>query len=379
MWIAWSSLAQSQSLHPFRTPQAIALSSQLRAPSPESNTKLSMPLTDWIQSILVQDQIPIWLDRRIPSDIELAIPIPRDQTNKQVIELVASHINAQVAYVDRYVLIVPRSFGDAIEWSYWNLCCEPSHRSLRVTQKEGLEWSDGADTREIWNAFTEKYRLDTLVQTSKLTTEFDRWQAFRLESTNPAAIATVLLSGYDESLVWPADGPPSIASLSESFETLKKSPDRSFVRFQYSSEIPKIGKVAWQEWRARWPQATVTRVAPEGPSKSESWEILAPVAAHRELVEPLAPTPKPKPTNPSGSKKYTGRYRGEILKILESLSSQLSLQLTPKNLTDNLARKEVDVSFQDATIDELLAKLAQASGLIIALEGRSIRVEAPNQ
>jgi uncharacterized coiled-coil protein SlyX len=55
------------------------------------------------------------------------------------------------------------------------------------------------------------------------------------------------------------------------------------------------------------------------------------------------------------------------------------LQLSPQNLTENLARKEVDVSFQDATIDELLAKLAQASDLIIALEGRSIRVEAPNR
>jgi len=338
-----------------------------------------MPLTDWVQSVLVQDQIPIWLDRRIPSDIELAIPIPKDQTNKQVIELVASHINAQVAYVDRYVVIVPRSSGDTIEWSYWNLCSELSHRSLRVTQKEGLVWSDGADTREIWIAFAEKYRLGTLVPTSKLTTEFDRWRAFRLENTNPAAISVMLLSGYDQTLLWPADSTPSIASLSENFEALKKTSDGSFVRFQYSSEIPKIGKVAWQEWRARWPQASVTRIAPSGSGKSESWEILAPVAAHRELVEPLAPAPKPKPTNPSGTKKYTGRYRGEILKILESLSSQLSLQLTPKNLTDNLARKEVDVSFQDATIDELLAKLAQASGLSIALEGRSIRVEAPNK
>jgi hypothetical protein len=167
--------------------------------------------------------------------------------------------------------------------------------------------------------------------------------------------------------------------LSESYERLQKTPDGHFVKFQYSSEIPKIGKVAWQQWRARWSQATVTRVEQSGSGNSESWEILAPVAAHRELVEPLAPAPKPKPTNPSGAKKYTGRYRGEILKILESLSQQLSLQLSPQNLTENLARKEVDVSFQDATIDELLAKLAQASDLIIALEGRSIRVEAPNR
>jgi hypothetical protein len=136
MWVAWSSVVQSQSLQPFRTPQAIALTSQLHAPSPEANKKLSMPLADWIQGMLVQEQIPIWLDRRIPTDVELVVQIPKEQTNKQVIELVASQINAQVTYVDRYVVIVPPSFADAIEWSYWNLCSDPSHRSLRVTQKE---------------------------------------------------------------------------------------------------------------------------------------------------------------------------------------------------------------------------------------------------
>ena len=379
MWLASASAAQSQSLQPFRTPQAIALTSQLQATWPDSNSKLSMPLADWIQRLLVQNQIPIWLDRRIPSDVELNIQIPKDQTNQQVIELVASQINAQVAYVDRYVVIAPESCGDAIQWSYWNLCSELSHRSLRVTQKEGLEWNDGTDTREIWKAFEEKYRLGAPLQASKLVTELDRWRAARLENTNAAAISTLLLSGYDQCLMWPADGPPSIVSLSETYNRLKKNPDGDFVGFKYNTEIPKIGKVAWQAWRARWPQATVTRVEPSGPGKAESWEILAPVAAHRELVESLAPAPKPKPSNPSGAKKYTGRYRGEILKILESLSQQLSLQLTPKNLTDNLARQEVDVSFQDATLEELLAKLAQASGLIIALEGRSIRVEAPRR
>ena len=102
--------------------------------------------------------------------------------------------------------------------------------------------------------------------------------------------------------------------------------------------------------------------------------IVAPVAAHRELVESLAPIAKPKPNTTPANKKYTGRYRGEILKILANLSQQLLLQLDSNDLANNLARQEVDVSFKDATLEELLAKLSDASGLTITLEGQSISV-----
>ncbi|MEI6525939.1 MAG: hypothetical protein WCP62_07910, partial [Planctomycetota bacterium] len=87
----------------------------------------------------------------------------------------------------------------------------------------------------------------------------------------------------------------------------------------------------------------------------------------------------PNPSNPASTKKYTGVYRGEILKILANLSQQLSLQLTPKDLSTSLARQEVDVSFKDATLEELLAKLADASGLKITLEGQALVVQAPER
>ena len=384
VWLCACGLVQAQSIHPYRTPQAIALTSQLLALSPLSNSKLKLSLSDWIQTVAVGDPIPLWLDRRIPSDIMLSIDIPKDQTNKEVLALVAAQIDAEIACVDRYVALVPKGSAGAIEWAYWSLCSNPSQPAMRVTKKEGLEWSDGTDTRQIWKSFTEQYRLTSVSNSSRLVTDFDRWRAGRLDFTNPAAIATLLLCGFDEHLNWQADKSPRIELLSESFERLRRTPGGDFVRFQYASEIPKIGKNAWQAWRTRWPQATFERVAQNGPAKSDSWEILAPVAAHRELVESLAPPVKPKPANPNPSnpastKKYTGVYRGEILKILASLSQQLSLQLIPKDLSTSLARQEVDVSFKDATLEELLGKLADASGLKITLEGQSLVVQAPER
>jgi type II secretory pathway component GspD/PulD (secretin) len=64
------------------------------------------------------------------------------------------------------------------------------------------------------------------------------------------------------------------------------------------------------------------------------------------------------------------------MKILESLSQQISLELVAMDLSTELSRREVDVSFSDASLDELLAKLGQASGLQISVEGPAMKVRA---
>ncbi len=362
-------LVEAQSVHPFRTPQAIGLTSQLRAASGFAGSKLQLPLSDWVQTTLVRDQIPVWLDRRIPKDHGLSIEIPKGQSNKEVLDRVAGELNAEIAMVDRYIAIVPKGTAGAIEWAYWNLVSEPSDPRLRVTRKERFEWPDGSDTRSIWKSFLDQYRLGPIGDSQVLAATIDRWPAGRLESTNIAAMATLLLSGFDQRIDWPAAQPPSLQPL------LEGRP----VRFRYTSEIPKVGKVAWQAWRSRWPQATVEQVESVATARSQTaaWDILAPVAAHGELVEPLAPAAKPKPVSPGGqAKRYTGRYRGEILKILTSLGQQLSLELLADELTTELSRREVDVSFSEVSLEELLAKLGQASGLKITVEGLAMKVRA---
>lgn len=369
--VCWFShgVVQAQSVHPFRTPQAIGLTSQLRAASGFAGSKLQLPLGDWVQTTLVLDQIPVWLDRRIPKDHGLSIEIPKGQSNKEVLERVAKELDAEVAMVDRYIAIVPKGKAGAIEWAYWNLVSEPSDPRLRVARKDRFEWSDGSDTRSIWKSFLDQYRLGPIGDSQVLAATIDRWPAGRLESTNIAAMATLLLSGFDQRIDWPAAQPPSLEPLREGGP----------VRFRYTSEIPKVGKVAWQAWRSRWPQATVEQVGSVATASSQTaaWDILAPVAAHGELVEPLAPAAKPKPVSPGGqAKRYTGRYRGEILKILTSLSQQLSLELLADELTTELSRREVDVSFSEVSLEELLAKLGQASGLKITVEGPAMKVRA---
>ena len=362
-------LVQAQSVHPFRTPQAIGLTSQLRAASGFAGSKLQLPLSDWVQTTLVRDQIPVWLDRRIPKDHGLSIEIPKGQSNKEVLDRVADELDAEIAMVDRYIAIVPKGKAPSIEWAYWNLVSEPSDPRLRVTRKDRFEWPDGSDTRSIWKSFLDQYRLGPIGDSQGLAATIDRWPAGRLESTNIAAMATLLLSGFDQRIDWPAAQPPSLQPL------LEGRP----VRFRYTSEIPKVGKVAWQAWRSRWPQATVEQVesVATAPSQTAAWDILAPVAAHGELVEPLAPAAKPKPVSPGGqAKRYTGRYRGEILKILTSLGQQLSLELLADELTTELSRREVDVSFSEVSLEELLAKLGQASGLKITVEGLAMKVRA---
>ncbi|RLS68399.1 MAG: hypothetical protein DWH99_14960 [Planctomycetota bacterium] len=362
-------LVEAQSVHPFRTPQAIGLTSQLRAASGFAGSKLQLPLSDWVQTTLVRDQIPVWLDRRIPKDHGLSIEIPKGQSNQEVLDRVADELDAEIAMVDRYIAIVPKGKAPSIEWAYWHLVSEPSDPRLRVTRKDRFEWPDGSDTRSIWKSFLDQYRLGPIGDSQGLAATIDRWPAGRLESTNIAAMATLLLSGFDQRIDWPAAQPPSLQPL------LEGRP----VRFRYTSEIPKVGKVAWQAWRSRWPQATVEQVesVATAPSQTAAWDILAPVAAHGELVEPLAPAAKPKPVSPGGqTKRYTGRYRGEILKILTSLGQQLSLELLADELTTELSRREVDVSFSEVSLEELLAKLGQASGLKITVEGLAMKVRA---
>ena len=369
--VCWFSqgLVEAQSVHPFRTPQAIGLTSQLRAASGFAGSKLQLPLSDWVQTTLVRDQIPVWLDRRIPKDHGLSIEIPKGQSNKEVLDRVADELDAEIAMVDRYIAIVPKGKAPSIEWAYWHLVSEPSDPRLRVTRKDRFEWPDGSDTRSIWKSFLDRYRLGPIGDSQGLAATIDRWPAGRLESTNIAAMATLLLSGFDQRIDWPAAQPPSLQPL------LEGRP----VRFRYTSEIPKVGKVAWQAWRSRWPQATVEQVesVATAPSQTAAWDILAPVAAHGELVEPLAPAAKPKPVSPGGqAKRYTGRYRGEILKILTSLGQQLSLELLADELTTELSRREVDVSFSEVSLEELLTKLGQASGLKITVEGLDMKVRA---
>jgi hypothetical protein len=76
-------------------------------------------------------------------------------------------------------------------------------------------------------------------------------------------------------------------------------------------------------------------------------------------------------------KRYTGAYRGELQRILEGFATQSSLRLSPTKLHPQLARKEIDISFEQASADEIIAKLSEASGIRILRKDDELVVEFP--
>jgi hypothetical protein len=144
------------------------------------------------------------------------------------------------------------------------------------------------------------------------------------------------------------------------------------VSWEYRDEIQKLGKEAWGNWKKRWSSATVSQVSRNGKTM---WKVTAPATAHRELVVPLAPLPN-KPKSAGGSdKRYTGRYRGQLQRILDGFAQQSGLRLECPVLPSHLAGLEIDLQFENVSAEEIVAKLAAASNLTMSLSEGVLHVE----
>jgi hypothetical protein len=146
------------------------------------------------------------------------------------------------------------------------------------------------------------------------------------------------------------------------------------VEWVYRDEISKLGKDRWRQWRERWADVQVKRIDQGGKA---SWVIEAPVAAHRDLVAPLAPPPKKATASDRSQSRYTGRYRGELQSILRNLAVQTQVELVLPDLSPSLLRQELDLVFEQASLNEILERISSASGLQLQLDEKQLRVVAP--
>ena len=376
------------SIHPYRTPQSIELESHLQSPYRCSGDTL--PILDWLREISVQYEVSIWLDRSIASDQKIAIE-PRDnRTLLAAIDEVAEQLHAGVAIYDHVIAIVPKENSVSIEVAYWKLFQTKSIPLVRRADGAGFGWEDGTRFTQVWDSFRRKFpRLladpdDRLNSDGFVLTDRQRdpgedpadglediWRAARFQNTSPAAIALTLLSGFGRMLRADAGDSEGIRIV-----PLRMHSASSDVEWDYRDEIEKVGRDRWKEWRERWPNIEVSR---RGESNPTTWRIVAPPRAHWELVAYLAPKWEPKkPKSVDRSlKRYTGAYRGELQRILEGFATQSSLRLSPTKLPPQLARKEIDISFEQASTDEIIAKLSEASGIRILRKDDELVVEFP--
>jgi hypothetical protein len=358
-----SAVAQSPS-HPYRSASAITLAGRLKSPCLQRVEPVGA--REQFDAWSMEHQVLIWLDRRIASDTIVSMDAVDSRSLLQALLEVCHQLDAELAIIDRVVMIVPRERAAGIEWAYWKLLTDQPNAAWCRPDKQTWAWSDGATAESIWSDWQQRYRLQILEDSASPPLDFerDRWRRFQWENTTPLAIGLCLLSGLDRMLE--SDG----KGLRIAATAPPREPEP--VAWLYRDEISKVGKEAWIAWRQQWPNAEVFKL--EAHSLA-TWKIVAPVAAHRELMAPLAPIPLKPATVEKDRKRFTGRYRGELQRILAGFANQMSLELQTPSLPLALARMEIDIAFQELSVQEIAKKISIESGLELTIEEGKLRVE----
>lgn len=347
----------AQDTHPYRTPQSIALASALQRDW--QATQGNIPLLDLVQQWRLAYSVPVWLDRRIASDRDISIG-ENWPTILDSLVGAAEQIDAEVAWVDGTAMLVPTGLARHLESAYWSLALDRIPRNWVRQEDLVLSWEDGAVASDVLREFATRFPLADFRPEQ---IDYDVWRADRWEKTTPLVAAIGLLSGFDLKPVLQQD----VVSI----EPIRPEAISESVSWEYQDEIAKLGKERWLQWRERWKDVEVRRL--DGGAKP-AWKILGPISAHRELVRGLAPPPKRLATPDRAKTRYTGRYRGELQMILKSLAKQQELELDWPDLPPSILRQELDLSFEQATFDEILQRIGEASGLQLQLKEKRLVV-----
>lgn len=364
LWVMTDVAIAQSPAHPYQTANAIVLAGRLKGPCLQRVERVGA--REQIESWSLEHQVQIWLDRRIASDTVVSIDPADDRSLLQALNELCEQLGAELAIIDRVVMIVPPERAAGIEGDYWKLLLAHPSAAWCRPEKRPWAWSDGDTVESIWSGWQQRFRMEIAEDPARPPLDFerDRWRRFQWENTTPLAIGMCLLSGFDRSLESDDQGLRVVAALSP----LEPQP----VAWLYRDEITKVGKEGWTAWRQRWPNAAVSKL---DTNTTATWKIVAPVAAHRELVAPLAPIPT-KPANVDRTRKrFTGRYRGELQRILVGFANQMSLELQTPTLPMALARMEIDIAFQDVSVEEIAKKISIASGLELTIDESILRVE----
>jgi len=224
----------AQVAHPYRTSPSIALTSSLEAKW--QATRGRIPLRDMIGQWRLAYSIPVWLDRRIASDYDVATSDQCVTVGDSIAE-VARQIHADIALVDGVVMLVPEGLGAHVESIYWSLATDAINSVWLRNEDLVLSWEDGANSRDILRSFVARYPLMDLHLDQ---IEHDVWPAALWGKTTPLMVAIGLLGSFDLK--------PVVAGESLAADRIDLQTPTSPVEWVYRDEISKLGKDRWRQW-----------------------------------------------------------------------------------------------------------------------------------
>lgn len=319
--------------------------------------KLDLECSMIKQNVLVRDVISeiertagirIWLDRRLNPDrlVDFRITATYDQAIQELGKL----IGGEVAWIENVVYLAPQGEAAKIEAAYWRLF--QTWPANERAPNQSWSWKKTTQPAEYLRSQLESlnYTLHSFDQI-----EYDLWDAASLQDCSLPAKISLFLAGFD-------------LSLSKDSKNLSCIPLSDDIEVSARTSSIRVAPAQRQAWAKLWPQAKAKS------SKDTDWQISGPPKAHRDLLRPSNPNGKSTQRSTS-NKKLSGKIQGPLGDLLRQLGEANQLQVEPWPLPDSIAGKRVDLQVENVTIEELFQRMAESTGTVIRLEGKSLKVQ----
>ncbi|MFO0921731.1 MAG: hypothetical protein U0905_04495 [Pirellulales bacterium] len=309
------------------------------------------------QNVLVRDVISeiertagiqLWLDRRLNPDrlVDFRITGTYDQAIQELSKL----IGGEVAWIENVVYLAPQGEAAKIEAAYWRLF--QAWPSSERVPNQSWSWKRATQPAEYLRTQLENqsYSLQSFERI-----DYDLWDAASLQDCSLPAKISLFLAGFD-------------LSLSKDNKNLLVIPMSDDVEVSARTSSIRVTPSQKQAWAKLWPQAKAKS------TKDTEWQITGPAKAHRDLLRPSNPNGK-STQRPTSNKKLSGKIQGPLGDLLRQLAEANQLQVEPWPLPEPIAGKRVDLQVENVTIEELFQRMAESTGTVIRVEGKSLKVQ----
>jgi hypothetical protein len=192
--------------------------------------------------------------------------------------------------------------------------------------------------------------------------EPDIWPARQFNQESLLTTATCILSSLQLE--------PDLSTTPISIDRIsEEAVSSNQVDWSYTADqLKRLGDEHCKSWKQNHPGVVIS-------TQNRTWLISATPSEHLELVAPLIPIPKVKYSKPNpDSSVYQGELRGTLGNALEAVSKTMKLQFDPWPLPDAVAKREIKITYNRATIDEILSEIGRAGRLQIQRTGNQCKI-----
>lgn len=348
LFLVYCSSPCAISQHPFLGKEFVTTYQRLQAP--------------WLQEIDTNAEeacrvvssaynVTIWIDMDVPRDRKIAIS-KEIETLADMLEELAAKLDSKLVLLDGIALIAPAKKADQIAAQYWKNKTSSQGNIWSKPIAAPIQWATGEDTKSIADQLSQVMKIDK--KWVELV-ESDIWPARQFTKESLLATSACILSSLGLEIDLTAK-PIAIDRLADRVDTEER------VDWNYTADqIKRLGDDHCKSWQREHPKVVIE-------SKDRMWLITATPAEHLKLVAPLIP--KATYAKPSSDKSvYQGELRGTLGNVLEAVSKTMKLQFSPWPLPDAVAKREIKITYNRATMDDVLSEIGKAGRLKIERTG----------